>query len=512
MKFYIGIFMSLIFALPVTAYCSYENNSQITVSRLQILRGNKERFVNASHSPKTHNLSSDNGQRESVTDTRYRRVKKNELVLVGENVRQPSQAGGYSGGRRNDNDRVSLLSEDVETLGEDDNLFGLKRGYFHPYVSGHFAYTDNLFNLYEDKTTNFLTKISPGIWLSVPRRKAEPVAIASHNSSGGGLQYMLDDYEGTDRYELYFNGGFDYSKYSADSNLNDFEWAVEGMGRYNFPGGLTLQLMDQYVRNRDRYEVGYPDSNLLHLFYSNVLVGTAEWRITEKFRVKGDVSLFSLRYDEDAFDYLERDDFFVDLYGYFNLSEITSFFVNYKYGLIGYDSYTQYDNRQNLIYGGLKWSSTEKIALSTKIGIQDKQFSNEDSTFTDYSGLALELQIDYRYSEKTQVQFNLYKKNEESDSLQAQDKNVLGALFVYNQDYTEKLHGSFSARYENADYTELGGQPRDEWRIVLEPKLRFAFREWINVELGYQFEKRDSTDDTYDYSSNTVFANLNLEL
>ena len=408
--------------------------------------------------------------------------------------------------------KVSLLPEDAETLDEDENLFGLKRGYFHPFITLHLAYTDNLFNLDKDRTSNYLTRISPGIWLAVPRRKLVPVTIATHNPSAGGLQLMLDDYEGTDRYQLYLKGGFDYSKYSADSTLNDFEWSVEGMGRYNFPAGLSFQLMDQFIRSQDRFEVGYPDSNLLHLFYSNVLIGTADWHITEKFRLKGDLSFFFLRYDDEEYDYLERDDMFVDLYGYFNWSEKTSFFLNYKYGLIGFDSYTEYDNKQNLLYGGLKWDSTEKLAITAKFGFQDKRFTNDDSTFTDYFGLALETQVEYRYSEKTRLQFSLYKKNEETDSLQAQDKHVWGATFNYDQDYTDKLHGSFRVRYEYTDYTELVEQVRDEWRVILEPKLRFAFRDWINAELGYQFDKRDSTDDYYDYYSNTIFVNLNLEL
>lgn len=513
MKICVSVLMFTVLALPTVGLGAYKSNQTVLVSQLQVQHNSSEYFANDSSADTVRDVSVKREQKSDTDDVQEHQIMKNKLALVTEeDVAAPSPTRESLPKGQGGEKKVLLLPEDAGTLEDDDNVFGLNRGYFHPFISLHLAYTDNLFNLDEDRTSNFLTKVSPGLWLSIPRRKLVPIAIATHNTSAGGLQLMLDDYEGTDRYQFYLKGGFDYSTYSADSDLNDFNWGAEGMGRYNFPGGLSLQIMDQYTRSQDRFEVGYPDADLLHLFSSNVLIGTADWDITEKLRIKGDVSLFLLRYDDEVFDYLERDDIFFDLYGYFNWSEKTSFFLNYKYGLIDFDSYTDYDNEQTLIYGGMKWNSTEKIALTAKVGIQDKQFTNEDSTFTDYSGLALETQIEYRYSEKTRLQFSLYKKNEETDSLQAQDKDVWGATFNYAQDYTDKLHGSFRVRFEDADYTELVEQERDEWRIILEPKLRFAFKDWINVELGYQYEKRDSTDDTYDYYSNTFFANLNIEL
>jgi len=509
MKYINIISLFILCMLPTAVNASFDSNQIIAISQLDVQQGSSKNAVDI--------LSI---WREQHQETKVVQSQQNSRILLAGLVdgnNKPLIANAEDGtitstSEEEAESRVSLRFEDGEMLGEDEYLFGKKMGYFHPYIRLKLELTDNLFNLDEDRVSNFLTKISPGIWLAAPRKKLVPVAIATHNQSAGGLEYMLDDYLSYERYQLYLKGALDYSIYSEDSELNDLEWRVEAMGRYNFPGGLSLQLIDQYTRSQDRYELGYPDSTLLHLFYSNVLIGTADWEITEKFRVKGDVSLFFLRYDDVEFDFLERDDIFIDLYGYFNWSEKTSFFLNYKFGRVGFDSFKDYDNEQNFIYGGVKWDSTEKLALLFKIGLQDKQYTNEDSTFTNHSGIALEGQVDYRFSEKTRFQFAINKKNDETDTLLAENKDVWGANFNYGQDFTDKLHGAFKLRYEFADYTEIDSQERNEWRITLEPTLRYAFLHWMNVELGYRYETRDSTDDKYDYYSNTVFLNLNLKL
>ena len=121
---------------------------------------------------------------------------------------------------------TSLLPEGLES--DDFDLFGIRGGFVHPYISVSGEYTDNLYNLSEDKTSNFLTKISPGIWFSLPRTKQIPITITPHNTSPGGLQLQIKDYEGTDRYQAYALAGLDYNAYSEDSDLNDTDARLEG--------------------------------------------------------------------------------------------------------------------------------------------------------------------------------------------------------------------------------------------------------------------------------------------
>jgi hypothetical protein len=173
----------------------------------------------------------------------------------------------------------SLLPEGSEA--DDSDLFGMRGGYVHPYITFAGEYTDNLYNFKENKTSNFLTRISPGIWFSLPRTKQIPITIAPHNTSPGGLQLQIKDYEGTDRYQAYALGGLDFNAYSEDSDLNDTDARLEGLYRYNMRGGLSLQVLDRFTYGQDRFEIGSANRRNLRRYTSNLFMGTADYNITE---------------------------------------------------------------------------------------------------------------------------------------------------------------------------------------------------------------------------------------
>ncbi len=229
-----------------------------------------------------------------------------KLVVIGASNTAPPAAGigvvqdipmGQSAG-----EKVSLLPEDAK-MSEEEDLLGGKGGYFHINAMVQGEYTDNLYNIDKNKTTNFLTTLSPALWFTLPRKKDIPVTLAPNNTSPGGLALQSKDYQGTDRYQAYALGGLDFEFYSADSELNTINGLGEGMFRYNMRGGLSLMVVDRYTRDADRFDVGsFVGPNIgvsQSKFDSNIVVATADWNITEKLRAKFDYSNFYLIYDED---------------------------------------------------------------------------------------------------------------------------------------------------------------------------------------------------------------------
>ncbi len=399
--------------------------------------------------------------------------------------------------------------------GEDDDsdLFGIKGGYIHPYITFAGEYTDNLYNLKEDKTSNFLNRISPGIWFSLPRTKQIPVTIEPHNTSPGGLQLQIKDYEGTDRYQAYALGGVDFKFYSEDSDLNDTDARLEGLYRYNMRGGLSLQVLDRFTYGEDRFEIGSASRRNLRRYTSNLFMGTADYDMTEKVRLRFDYSNFLLDYEDEINDSLDRADNTFDFYGYYRYSLKTSFFLQYRFTDVAYDTAGDKDNTQNYGYGGITWDTTEKLSLLFKLGYQDRNYENDLVAGNyDWNGFAFDLQSIYRWTEKTQFELAMYRKSEESDSAVAIDKVVLGAMFGYRQNITEKLNGSIDVIYESADYSQVIDTSRDDDRYYFRPALQYYFREWFMTELAYMFDKRVSTDDLFDYTSNTVMLNFNFSL
>lgn len=444
-------------------------------------------------------------------------VKIDKLVVVGASNTAPPATGtaaaedipmGQSAG-----EKVSLLPEDAK-MSDSEDLLGGKGGYIHVNALLQGEYTDNVFNVDKNKTTNFLTTLSPAVWFTLPRKKDIPVTLAPNNTSAGGLALQLKDYQGTDRYQAYALGGLDFKMYSTDSELNTINGIGEGMFRYNMRGGLSLMAIDRYSRDADRFDVG-STVGTVNKYNSNVMVGTVDWNITEKLRGKFDYTNFYLGYDEDVDTFKDRVDNGFDLYGYFNYSVKTAFFLQGKFVDVQYDTTTANDNQQNFFYGGIKWDTTDKVSLMAKAGIQNKEFQNNESATTkrdDYNGFALDVQAVYKFTEKAKLSLDMYRADEESDSSVASGKTVFGANVGYDQKFTDKISGSLAAKFEDAQYEQLVEQDRDDTSFSLRPAAQYLFREWLMGEVSYQFENRDSTDNLFDFQTNTVFANIKFAL
>ncbi len=447
-------------------------------------------------------------------------IQINRLEVVAANDIQPAAQAAAAGKDmpmgQSAEGQPSLLPENAGVVNEG-NVFGMQGGYFHPYLTIKEEYTDNLFNLDTNKTSNFLTTVSPGMWFALPRKKVIPITITPHNSSPGGLQQQLQGYEGNDRYVAYALGGLDFKYYSENSDLNTTDGTLEGLFRYNMRGGLSLQALDRFSRSEDRYDIGtLPTvSTDIGKYKSNFGMATADWLVTDRIRLKFDYSNFWLSYDDNFDAFKNRTDNGFDFYGYYVYSVKTSFFVEDKYVDVSYDTYTINDNTQNFVYGGIKWDTTEKLSILAKAGNQNRSFKNDQPAASgrkDYNGLAVDLQTLYKFTEKTKFTFDLYRTNEETDSTDASGKTVFGATAGYEQKYTDKLSGRVFLVYEDDNYDQLISQKRDDKVFSFQPAMQYLFRDWLMAELSYVFEKRDSSDNLFDYQTNTVYASLNFAL
>lgn len=444
-------------------------------------------------------------------------IQIDKLVVINASSSQPAALAqdlpmGQSGG-----EKISLLPEDAK-MSETEDLFGGQGGYFHLIGTVQEEYTDNLYNIDRNKTSNFLTTLSPALWVTMPRKKEIPVNIATNNTSPGGLASQAKEYEGTDRFELYALGGMDFLFYSEDSELNTINGIGEGMFRYNMPSGLSLMLVDRYTRGQDSFDIGSVVGGALfgvtqNKYDSNLLLTTVDWNLTEKLRFKFDYSNFYLTYDETFDTFKDRVDNSFDLYGYFNVTVKTSLFLEGKFVDVQYDTATQNDNQQTFVYGGVRWNTTNKLSLMAKVGVQNKEFdggTEEVAAYDDYSGLAVDVQGVYKITEKAELSLDLYRTNEETDSTVASDKTVLGANLIYNQKFTDKISGSLTASFYDEEYTQLTAQDRDDSIFSVQPKAQYLFKEWLMGEVSYKYEQRESTDDLFDFQTNTVLANIKL--
>ena len=127
-----------------------------------------------------------------------------------------------------------------------------------------------------------------------------------------------------------------------------------------------------------------------------------------------------------------------------------------------------------------------------------------------------ELQLNYLITDKTKLAFNLYKALEETDSLENRGKDNITAKIRYDQDFTYKIKGHLELWYEQNKYgnferidNNTGIEDRDDYRYFIRPALQYLFREWLMAELAYSFENRNSKDDFYDFTTQTLILSLN---
>jgi len=438
-------------------------------------------------------------------------VAQNEAIIPAQDTPMGQGPSGTS---------ESLLPEDnLQT--EDDDLFGTKGGgYVHPFLSIAGEYTDNLFNIYTEEKSNFLTTLSPGIWLAFPRTKEVPLAIAPNNSTAGGLQMALPDYQSFERYNAYVLGALDFKYYSEDSELNDYDANVEGFFKFNLRSGLSFQIIDHYTRGQDRFDIGnFIGVESLRRYYSNIAIADITWDITEKIGLKVDYSNFFLDYKEADDAFLNRTDNALSAYGIFTFSPKTSIFLEYRYIDVSYDTDTVKDNDQDFIYGGVKWIASTKTAVRFKAGYQQREYKDkiantisENSDNSNNDGLAFELDVQYKITEKTGLSLGVHHEIDETDSVGALDKRILGGTLRYNQEFAEDFIGMIDATYENADYNQVIGDKRDDDRYIIRPALQYVSSDWLMAELAYSWEQRKSTDEIYEYDTNTVSFSLNSAL
>ncbi len=442
------------------------------------------------------------------------------------------------------NDIQVITSEDQETDDVTD-LFGRKGGKLHPYLSIRGEYTDNLYNVNVDEKTNFLTVISPGIWFATPSTTAVPITIAPRNTASGGLRLAVQEKDSFNRFQSYFNIGWDFEMYSENVDLDATNYHAEGMLQFNLKSGLSLRVLDRYSQDQDKFdvnsytlsdvtlatdEISLSNPSNVRRYKNNAAGAALNWDVTEKITARLDYTNFLLKYDGATNEWLNRTDNSFSGYLYYNYSVKTSIFAEYRYVDAHYndghngmnpndDDVQTRDNQQNFMYGGIDWQATGKTSLMIKAGYQDKSYDAEE--FSTDNTFSYEVVGKYRVTEKTSLNLSVYKALEETNTFETYGKDTTRVTLSYHQRIFNRLTAAVNFGYTHDDYAQnysdkedidifLKFLPdgREDDRYTIKPSLQYVFRDWLMGELSYSYDTRDSSLDLYTYDSNTFMLSL----
>ena len=389
-------------------------------------------------------------------------------------------------------------------------MFGGGSGYVHPFLSVEELYTDNLFNLPEgEEDDEFITVISPGIWLSFPAGSRQPLQVTTLNSAPGGLavtRFPLENRRRLQGYALYRADINEHKNYSEEDNVYQ---RAEGLLNYRFRGGLSLEFVDIYEISQDPYSTG--TSRQLDKFTSNLAQFLIDYRFSPKMRVRADLTRYSLDYDADRNRFRERDDNALALYYFHRILPKTSLLLEFDTVEIEYQENILFDSREESVFAGLFWESSEKAQALAKFGHSWRDTDGEEKCIEYFIG---EIRLDYRFTPKTSTSLAFTRQAEETDIVGTSNILTHRAQISYRQQLATRWSGTVDLYGYKDDYRAVDGESLDREDDYLGARLAlsYLFRRWLNFGFGYNVIERDSNTPGFDYTNNTFFLSATAAL
>jgi hypothetical protein len=384
-------------------------------------------------------------------------------------------------------------------------VFGYRNGRLHASLGVKGEWTDNLYNTDTDTRSNFLTQISPSVWLTLPRRSKRPMQLVTDNTAVGGLQYSPPDTDSYTRMQAYLGGTLHYKAYSENSDLNHVEGDIEAMLQYKPMDKLTFQLMDKYARSQDIFNIAEATSDNERVYDSNMFGAGVAWYARDRFSLKGGYRNFLLEYDDEVNDFMNRTDNGFDLALYYEYSGKTNFFVQYQYLAAEYDEDEMPDNDNSFLTAGINWNATVKTNLMAKLGYQSVDYDDAPAGHDDSdSSFYFETQSIWHATVKSHVLINAKYSIEQSDSEQALNKSVFAFRVGFGHRFTDRLRSDVNFVYEDSEYDQFSGEDRSDDRWYFKPQLQFAVNKWLFATAYFSYDTKDSNYDGLDYDTTTI--------
>jgi|WetSurSiteA1Bulk_404760.scaffolds.fasta_scaffold03006_2 polysaccharide biosynthesis protein VpsM len=412
---------------------------------------------------------------------------------------KPATTEGTASGR---------LSAETSSDRVSGSVFGKRGGFVHPFLSITEYYTDNVFFSPDNTKDDFITVFSPGIWLALPHVYEKLLRIETSDVDPGGFslsRYKPDEFQPYQAY-LFYNADIEkFAKHSSEDAVNH---KFEGFFQYNLRGGLSFEVMDQYIDSHDDRGTGI--NTELSEYKTNLANFIMMYRTASRFDFRIDTSYFLVNYDKSIDDYRDRYDLSLAAYIFYKATPKTRFFFEYEYLDITYDENILSDSREHHFFGGMQWDITAKSKGSVKAGYGKKDFASAEENADDF---IFEVQIDHHLTPKTSLMLRASRSTNETD-VSTTDYVLSDTIELeYLQKITAKISADIKLSYTRDaykdDFTYNGRTAKlDDDYYDGAFALQYKFREWLQADAGYIFMKRDSSFSEFDYTTNVFFFRL----
>ncbi len=346
----------------------------------------------------------------------------------------------------------------------------------HPSLGLTERFTDNVFNTDTDRESDFSTVISPGVQIIFPRSKK--------------------------RYELELIYQADVERFNTFTSENAVSHKAAGRFEIRFPVGLEFVVNDEFNRGHDPR--GLNISPELDFFDSNLGRVSAAYNLSDRFKLRFDLTNFILRYDADRNEFRNRTDNGVSGYLYYRFLPKTAAFIEYDYLVVNYAQPSDLNSKEHHLFGGVTWDITGKTKGTVKVGYGTKDF--KDPTVDGYGDVVMEITIDHNFSTRDSLRVGGIRSTNETNNPQNDFFVTTGLSLEYLHKFTGKITGKAYLSYGRDSYR--GEQPRrdDTWEGRI--GLIYQIKNWLRAEAGYSHTDRSSTIETYSYPNNTYYLKV----
>ncbi len=382
--------------------------------------------------------------------------------------------------------------------------------YFHGGLTVSEIYTDNAFNTRTDKKSDLYTILSPQVWISMPGVNEKPEGLdLIAPRSGGGLSLSRERGETAKRYQAFLLYQSDIPIHSQNSpSGNMVTQNLQGGLAYNFRGGLSIEVNDEFSRNYETTDTsvlvgpGQVDKYNSNLFYAMLSYDTGR-----KLRFRLDYSHFLLSYDAVRNALRDRVDNSFSTYLFYKLRPKTSLFFEYVFKDLGYSNDASLNSKEHNFLLGMEWQITAKSKGSIRSGYSLRDFSDPAANNRTF---VFEGNVDHKFTPKTSLTLTASRRIDES--------NIPSTFFVltnafavrYQQMLTSRITGSLGLGYTQESYGEdltFGGNTAKRRDNLYQATLGFQydFRRWLKTGIYYTHAIRESNFPDFNYSSNVIF-------
>lgn len=388
------------------------------------------------------------------------------------------------------------------------DLFESHGGYAHGFLSVGETYCDNILYTPTDELADWVTRVSPGLWVSIPGGQEEiPNTATASSVPGGVVQSSLKSPEFR-RLLAYLSYTPEFEYYRENSDENTTAHLLKASVEYRFPVWLSGGAAAHW---RTTHEDRRTDNSLaINEYTSELFRGYGECQFSPRVSLEIFGSYYALDFDEDRNAFRNRIDYSAGGDLSYALTAKTDLFARCELVVLRYDEDWVRNGEERNIYGGFRWDVTDKSSGSIGIGWGKKDFVASGAEAE--TNFRVAVQIEHQFTAKTGISLDAYRRTEETNISFSDYRLTQGVDFLYTQQVRSKL--LLSLEYFLAMETYRGGSISNLEEVIqmAGAGVTFAIRKWFSAGVEYTYSRRASDLDDLDFTANEVVLGLTLSL